>query len=167
MRAEDAASPSRRDGDADDGEHDRDDDEDLAVGRDLEAVGVALTRPRDEHEEQHDVHDRAGHDVEPDPGHAGRRVDAGLLQEPQVERHPADVGRRDAVDERRRHLRFHVGDERQRLRHATGQADRGGHVGHQRHQDAHDEPRPIGVRQRGEAVVDVGELREQHVERAR
>ena len=164
MGAQDAASPPRRDGDADDGEHHRDGDEDLAVGRDLEAVGVALARPRDEHEEQHEVHDRAGHDVEPDAGHAGRRVDTGLLQEAQVERHPADVGGRDAVDERRRHLRFHVGDERQWLRDATRQADRGGDVRDQRHQDAHDEPRPIGVRQCREAVVDMGELREQHVE---
>ena len=57
--------------------------------------------------------------LSPMPVTAGRRVDAGLLQEPQVERHPADVRRRDPVDERRRHLRFDVGDERQRLRDAA------------------------------------------------
>ena len=115
MLVEHPASPTRRD-------HDPDDASTTTITtRILLSVGslklfVSLWPAHtDEHEEQHEVHDGADDDVQPDPGDARRGIDAGLLQESQVEGHATDVRRRDPVHERRRHLRFHRGDERQWL----------------------------------------------------
>ena len=108
-----------------------------------------------------------GERVEPDAGHRLRRSDAGLLQEAHVERHPADVRRRHAVDERRRQLRLEVGTERRcsATPPAMPIAPRrrcSSDITMQTTNHA-----PVRVPQRREAVADVGELREQHVERGR
>ena len=55
-----------------------------------------------------DVDDAAGDDVEADAGDRFGRRDPGLLHVADVERHPADVGRRHAVDERRRQGDLHA-----------------------------------------------------------
>ena len=96
-----------------------------------------------------------------------RRCHSRLLQEAQVERHPTDVRGRDPVHERRRELGRQVGTERQVLGNSAGQRDRGAHVGADRHHDAHRQPPEVGGAERVDAVADVGELREEHVERGR
>ena len=89
-----------------------------------EAGGVALPGPGEEHDQQPDVDDAAGDDVEPDAGHRLGRRDPGLLHEAHVERHAADVRRRDPVDERRRQRDLDGGHERQVLADAADHADR-------------------------------------------
>ena len=105
-------------------------------------------------------------DVEADPGHRFGGRDAGLLQVAHVERHAADVRGRDPVDERRRQLRLRRRHERQRLGTPPVEADRRRDVGETRHHDGNGEPRPVGRAERVEAVVDVGQLRQQEVEGA-
>ena len=110
--------------------------------------------------------DRAGHHVQAHAGDRGAGIDPGLLHEADVERHAADVGGGDPVDERRGELGHHRRDERQALGHATCHPDRGGHIGQPGHHDAHGHPCPVGRLHRPHAVVDVGELREKQVEGA-
>ena len=87
-------------------------------------------------------------ELRPTPVTASAGRDARLLHVADVERHPADVGRRDPVDERRRQLRLDGGHERQRLGDAADHADRGGDVGQHRHHDGDGEPPPVGRPQR-------------------
>ena len=110
--------------------------------------------------------DGAGDGVEPDTRHGFGGRNAGLLEEAHVERHPSDVGRRHAVHERRRHLRFDVGDERYVLGHRTRHADRARDICQERHEETDDQPRPAGMPNRAEAVTDIRQLRKQDVERA-
>ncbi len=153
--------------DAEGGEHNRNNDQDLAVVRDREARRVALARPRKEDEKQSDMHDRPGDNIQAHARNRLRGLDPSLLHEAHAECHAPDVGGCDAVDERGRELRFQVRDERQVFRHASCHTDRRGDVGQDRHRDASDEPYPVGVAQSSEAVADVGQLWEQNVERAR
>jgi hypothetical protein len=65
----------------------------------LERLGEVVAGQREEHHDQHDVHDGAREGVHADRCDAGRGAGAALLQEPGVQRHPADVGWRYPVDE--------------------------------------------------------------------
>ena len=59
----------------------------------IENAAAAPSRPGEEHEQQDDVDDPAGDDVEADAGDRLGRRDTGLLQVAHVERHAADVRR--------------------------------------------------------------------------
>ena len=73
---------------------------------------------------------------------AGASVPA-LLQEPCVERHPAHVGRRHPVDERRCELGQHGRAERDMAGHRADQRHRAGHVGQRGQADDHRQPGPV------------------------
>ena len=77
------------------------------------------------------MHDRARGRVQPHTGHGCRRVDARLLQEPHVQRHASDIGGCHAVDERRRHLRLGIGDERKMVGDTSRRRDRRRDVCHE------------------------------------
>ena len=72
-------APSRGDDDTEDGEENGDDDEQLAAPG-IEKATPPLTGPREEDDEQADVHDPAAEHVEPHAGHGLGGRDAGLLQ---------------------------------------------------------------------------------------
>ena len=128
----------------------------------------ALAGPGEEDDQQHDVDDAAGEDVEPDAGHRLRRRDARLLQVAHVERHPADVGRRDPVDERRGQLGLRrSGTNGSALGHAADHADRRPRRRSRRTSRRRPASQPqFAERSASHAVVDVGELRQQEVEGA-
>ena len=66
-----------------------------------EAAERVAARPDDEHPDQRDVGDGAGDRAEADARDGHRAIDALLLEEPDVERHAADAGRRQLAGERR------------------------------------------------------------------
>src|SRR5262249_61689039 len=70
----------------------------------------------------------AGQAIAADSGDAGAGVDAGLLQEPDVQCHVANVGRGDAVDKRRRGLSQYGRPEPDPETHRAHQEIRRAHV---------------------------------------
>ena len=98
----------------------------LGISKAFESLSA---RPREEDDEQDGVHDAARSDVEPDAGDGVRGVHARLLQEPNVQRHAADVRGRHPVHERGGQLRAEVREERQGSRDATHECDRRRDVG--------------------------------------
>ena len=106
--------------------------------------------------------------VEADAGHRLGGRHARLLQEAHVERHAADVRRRDPVDERRRHLRLDgrartAAARARRRRRPTAAADVRQRRTSRRAPASHPQ---LAERRAREAVVDVGQLRQQDVEGA-
>ena len=77
---------------------------------------------------------------------------------------PPTFAGRHPVDERRGQLGEDGRHQRQPLRHTARHADAGGDVRDARQHDAAGEPAPVGRADRLDAVVDVGELRQQEVE---
>ena len=108
----------------------------------------------------------SGERVDPDGGHARRRLNAGFLQETHVQRHAAHVGRRYPVDERGGTLGQDGGPERHPDRDAAEQPDGAGQVGQRREGDGHQDPGPLGRLQRWQGVADLGQLGQQEVVRA-
>jgi len=130
----------------------------------MHALLVLLPGEEHEHHDEAQVHDEAEHHHEPDAGHRDGVVDPRLLQEPDVHRGAADLGRRDAVRERRRELGHEQRPRGQRVRDGARHRELTAHVAHEGHEQQRGHPRPVEVLDLLDRALHVGDLVDEDVD---